>query len=222
MAAAFTAAWNAHDLPAVLALFAPDAVVRQRWGAVPADVWDTRDPEVVRAYQDDVPDDLVWATGHAGIAALAAGRFAVHSRLAADPYRAAGDTVGWSYREFADPYYLLLGVGPAEGEAEAVVRGGRIAVLSLVLSPTEVQRRLDEANAAFRVIATRRAGSAGDGPSVRPSGPPRGEAEPTGAAWPLGLGGLALLAGATVTLSRRGRRRPGARGGTPGLPGGLR
>ena len=52
VAEAFTAAWNAHDLPAVLALFAPDAVVRERWGAVPPDVWDTRDPQVVRAYLD--------------------------------------------------------------------------------------------------------------------------------------------------------------------------
>src|SRR5688572_18808420 len=32
VAAAYTAAWNAHDLPAVLALFAPDAVVRERRG----------------------------------------------------------------------------------------------------------------------------------------------------------------------------------------------
>ena len=37
MAAAYTAAWNAHDLPAVLAGFAPDAVVRERRGAVMAD-----------------------------------------------------------------------------------------------------------------------------------------------------------------------------------------
>ena len=130
VARAYTAAWNAHDLPAVLALFAPDAVVRERAGAVPAAVWDTHDPQVVRAYLEgasshDDAHGLVWVTGHAETAAWAAGRLAQHPRLAADPYRAAGDTVGWSYREFADPYQLVPGVGPAEGEAEAVVRGGR-------------------------------------------------------------------------------------------------
>ena len=72
VAAAYTAAWNAHDLPAVLARFAPDAVVRERRGAVPAAVWDTRDPQVVRAYLDGTARrrsdydtaGLVWVTGH--------------------------------------------------------------------------------------------------------------------------------------------------------------
>ena len=35
VARAYTAAWNAHDLAAVLALFAPDAILRERWGASP-------------------------------------------------------------------------------------------------------------------------------------------------------------------------------------------
>ncbi|HVG97312.1 MAG TPA: nuclear transport factor 2 family protein, partial [Chloroflexota bacterium] len=203
VAEAFTAAWNAHDLPAVLALFAPDAVVRERWGAVPPYVWDTRDPQVVHAYLRDDAPGLVWVTGRAEIAAWAAARFAAHSRLVADAYRAAGDTVGWSYRAFADAYQLV-GVGPAEGEAEAVVRGGRIAVLSLVQTPASVLRRENEGRvAAARAAATRRAAPAGDGPSVRLSGPPRGDAEPTGAAWPLALSGLALLTGAAVALRRR-------------------
>ena len=220
VAEAYLAAWNAHDLPALLALFAPDAVVRERWGEVPPVVWDTRDPQVVRAYQDDAGrshDDasssrdfvagLVWVTGRAEIAVWAAGRFAQHSRLAAGPYRAAGDAVGWSYREFVDPFQRVPGVGPAEGEAEAVVRGGRIAVLSLAHTPESVRRRWHEGMlAAAGAVATRRAASAGDGPSVPLSRPPRGEAEPAGAAWPLGLGGLALLAGAAAALRRR--RRP--------------
>lgn len=217
VAEAYTAAWNAHDLPAVLARFAPDAVVRERTGVVPADVWDTRDPRVVRAYLDgpsDPHDDhsgaLTWMMGHRQIAAWAAGSFARHSRLVADPYRAAGDTVGWSYQEFADPFQQIPGVGPVEGEAEAVVRGGRIAVLSLVQAPASVRRRRDGMNAAARrAVATRIAAPTGDEPSVRLSGPPRGAAEPTGAAWPLGLGGLALLAGAAVAR----RRRRGGNGG---------
>ena len=78
---AYTAAWNAHDLPAVLALFAPDAVVRGRARAVPAAVWDTRDPQVVRAYLDGAHEglgydtgDLVWMTGHQEIATWAPSR----------------------------------------------------------------------------------------------------------------------------------------------------
>ena len=212
VAAAFAAAWNAHDLPAVLAHFAPDAVVRERSGAVPPEVWDTREPQVVRAYRKgshdgdnyDV-DSFVWVTGHAEIAAWAAGSFARHHRLVADPYRAAGDTVGWSYRAFADPYQLMPGIGPAEGDAEAVVRGGRIAVLSLVQTTASVERRRDEMNAAARrAVATRFAVPAGDGPSTRQREPRDAVSEPTDATWPLALGGLALLA----ALLERWHRRP--------------
>ena len=128
--------------------------------------------------------------------------------------------MGWAYREFADPFQLTPGIGPAEGDAEAVVRGGRIAVLSLVHTPESVRRRWNEGLlAAARAAATRRAAPAGDGPSVRLSGPPRGEAEPTGAAWPLGLGGLAVLAGAAVALRRRHRgRREGTISAAPTGP----
>jgi hypothetical protein len=84
-----------------------------------------------------------------------------------------------------------------------VIRGGRIAVLSLVQSPASALRRRREAAAALaRASAKWRAAPAGDGPSVGRSGPPRGAAEPTGAAWPLSLSGLALLA-AAVSLRRR-------------------
>ena len=175
VAEAFTAAWNAHDLPAVLALLAPDAVVRERQGPVPPHVWDTRDRQVVRAYlevpresRDDVPSPFVWVTGHQEIAAWAAARFALRHRYAVGPYHAAGDTEGWAYREFIDPYQLAPGFSPSEGDAEAVVRGGRIAVLSLVQTPESVLRRWDEAHVvAARVMATQRAAPAGDGPSTR-------------------------------------------------------
>jgi ketosteroid isomerase-like protein len=211
VAEAFTAAWNAHDLPAVLALFAPDAVVRERQGPVPPHVWDTRDRQVVRAYlevprggRDDVPSPFVWVTGHQEIAAWAAARFALRHRYAVGPPCAIGDTVGWPYREFIDPFQLAPGFGPSEGDAEAVVRGGRIAVLSLVQTLESVLRRWDEAHVvAARVTATQRAAPPGDGPSGRLSGPPRGEAEPTGAGWPLALSGLALLAGAAAAVRRR-------------------
>jgi hypothetical protein len=221
---AYTAAWNAHDLPAVLVRFAPDAVVRERSGAVPAAVWDTRDPQVVRTYLDGAHEglgydtgNLVWMTGHQEIAMWAVEHFARHHRFAAGPPRAAGDTVVWPYREYTDPYQLVPGFSPTEGNAEAVVRGGRITTLTLVVSPESVQRRRDEAQSArARAVAPRLAAPIAGGPSLQPRGPQRGghAADQTGAAWPLALGGLALLGVVTAKLSRR-RPSPPAQSKVP-------
>jgi hypothetical protein len=186
---------------------------------VPAAVWDTRDPQVVRAFLDGSRngDDydtggLVWAMGHRQIAAWAAGRFAQHHRFEVGPTRAAGDTLGWPYREFVDPYQLAPGVGPAEGEAEAVVRGGRIAVLSFVQSPDSVLLQRDEMNAAAATgaatMTARHAALSGAGPGIRSSGLRSGgpTAESPDAAWPLALSGLALLS--ALVVARRRRQRP--------------
>ena len=155
------------------------------------------------------PSGLVWVTGQQQIAAWAAARFAQHHRFAVGPHRAAGDTVGWPYREFVDPFQLAPGVGPARGR-----RGGGGArrpdhAAQLVLSPASVQRQRGEVDAAFaRAVATRRAAPLGDGPSVPLSGPPRAgpPAEPAAVGWPLALGGLALLG--AIVVARRRRRRP--------------
>jgi MYXO-CTERM domain-containing protein len=209
VAAAYLAAWNAHDLDAVLALFAPDAVVRERWGPVPPEVWETREPQVVRAYLEGSHDGdnydthgFAWVTGRPAIAAWAAARFAQHHRFQAGPYRGAGDTVSWRYQEFVDPFQRTPGASPLDGDAEAVVQGGRIAVLSLVQAPASVRRQRDEAATAFdRAMATQRAsplqGELGGAPRR-----PLGGADPTDAAWPLALSGLAVLA------ARRRRRAP--------------
>jgi ketosteroid isomerase-like protein len=209
VAQAYTAAWNAHDLDAVLALFAPDAVVRERRGAVPPEVWDTHDPQVVRAYLDEIRltatydrDAFTWVAGHQAIASWAAALFHRGHRLAVGPYREDGATVGWSYREFVDPFQGLPGVGPLAGDAEVVVRDGRIAVLSLVPSPASVQRRRGEMYALLDQAAARQAVPLGDAPRVQPPSP-RGTTEPTGVAWPLALSGLALLAGVTAALRRQ-------------------
>jgi hypothetical protein len=89
--------------------------------------------------------------------------------------------VGWRYREFVDPFQRVPGVGPLEGAAEALVRGGRITLLTLVVSPASVQRQQGELDAAgARAMATRRAAPLGDGPSDQPR---RGEFQglpPTG------------------------------------------
>jgi hypothetical protein len=213
VARAFDAAWNAHDLQAVLACFAPDAVVRERRGEVPPAVWDTRDPRVVRDFLEDSHDGdaydtggLSWAMGHRQIAVWAAARFAQHHRFESARRRVASDPVGWRYREFVDPFQRLPGVGPIEGIAEAVVRGGRITRLTLVQSPASVQRQRAEVAATFdRAMATQQSSPLPDGPSVRPRGS-RSEgpaAEPTDSAWPLALSALAVLALATAALRRR-------------------
>ena len=212
LARSYTAAWNAHDLAAVLACFAPDAVVRERRGEVPPAVWEAHDPRAVRNYLGDSgdglnynPSALIWVTGHQEIAAWAAAAFAHRHRFAATQYRAAGDTVSWRYREFVDPYQLAPGVSPAEGEAEAVVRGGRIAVLSFVQSPASLQQQRGEGAAAFvRAMATGRAASLGTGllgPLHGPDGAPASEPEPV--TWPLVLSTLAVLALAMAALRRR-------------------
>ena len=107
----------------------------------------------------------------------------------------------WAYREFVAPFQLTPGISPAEGDAEAVVRGGRIAVLSLVQTPDSVRRQWDEVNVAART--RRRRPAPADFAPPGPAGPR--PAEPDGPAWPLALGGLAGVA--ALTLARRWRRR---------------
>jgi hypothetical protein len=180
---------------------------------VPPAVSDTRDPRVVRDFLDDSHDGdnydtggLSWAMGRGQIAAWAAARFAQHHRFAAGQHRAAGDTVVWQHREYVDPFQRLPGVGPIEGTAEAVVRGGRITGLTLIQSPASVQRqRVEVAASLDRAMATQQSSPLPDGPSVRPRGS-RSDgpaAEPTDSAWPLALSALAVLALATATLRRR-------------------
>jgi len=210
-ARAFGAAWGARDLGAVLAGFAPDAVVRERHGEVPAAVWDTRDPEVVRAYLDRAHDGdsyatngFSWATGPQQLAAWVAARFARDHRIVADSLRAAGDTLAWRYRELLDPLQVALGLAPLDGDADAVVRGGRITVLSLVVAPEAQQRLRSEVRMAADRAAARTAAAPSGDAAGRPPRPPRGAAaDPPGATWPLALGGLALAGGVTVALRRR-------------------
>ena len=90
---------------------------------MPAAVWDTRDPQVVRDYLAAPPTTatdvgaLDWVTGHPADQAWVAARFAQRHRVAADQHRAAGDTVGWRYREFVDPFQGTPGFSPAEGDS---------------------------------------------------------------------------------------------------------
>jgi hypothetical protein len=199
---------------AVLARFAPDAVVRERRGAVPLDVWDSPDPQVVHAYLNDTSHNhdaagLQWATGQQQIASWAAARFAQQPCAVAGPHRTAGDTVRWTYQEFSDPYQRTPGVGPLEGTAEAVVRGGRITVLTLVFSPESAARRWREMVFSAEQSRARHhaapsspfgGGAIGQRHGPRPTGPTAPETSPV--AWPLTLGGLAVLASVVAVLRR--------------------
>jgi hypothetical protein len=141
-------------------------------------------------------------TGRQEIAAWAAARFTQHHRYVVGPHRAAGDTVRWRYREFVDPFQLVPGLSPTEGDAEAVVHNGRITRLALAASPASVQRQWDEVDA---FLDRAHAAPPGAGPSVELSGLPRPgpAAEPAPMGWSLALGGLALLAAGTGALRRR-------------------
>jgi hypothetical protein len=219
VARAFDAAWNAHDLDAVLVLFAADAVVRDRWGAVPPAVWETHDPAVVRKFFEDSHDGdnydtggLTWASGQEEITAWAAARFAQHHRFVAVGYRPVGATVRWDFQEFVDPFQRTPGVSPTEGTAAAAIRDGTIRRLTLVQSPESVRRHRSDVAVAFdQAMAARGAVPFRADPRGPLSQPRRGPAaaEPPTAAWPMALGGLALLGGlAAARRTRRGLPRP--------------
>jgi hypothetical protein len=229
LAQAYTAAWNAHDLDAVLAFFVPDAIVRERRGDVPLEVWDAHDPQVVGAYLNATldgnnldPTPLRWVTGHQQIGAWATARFARRHRVAVGQYHVIGDTVRWPYQEGSDPFQSMPGVGLLEGTTEAEVRGGRITLLTVVLSPASVallpasvvRQQQEVASVATQTMASQRpirSPIIGDGASGQARGPLRdgpAAAEPTTLAWPLALGGLALLAFVTASLRRRQASQP--------------
>ena len=216
VAEAYVAAWNAHDLPAVLALFAPDAVVRERRGAVPAAVWDTRDPQVVRAYLgaadrrrrlrhrrprlgERPPGGSRRGRGPPSRGATASRR----ARTAPPGTRWAGRT-----RSSSTP----TSARRASARPRATRRRWCAAAGSRGSASSSRPRPCSGSGASCgragaRAVATRRAAPLGDGPSIPPRRPPRGgpAADPTDAVWPLALGGLALLGVVTMTLRRRRR-----------------
>ena len=98
------AAWNAHDLEAVMACFTDDAVVTQL--PPPPDGGVYRGKEQIRRW----------------VAAVLPG-FHVDSR----EHRASGDTVTWTASVRGDLFREMGFSQPFEADAEAVVRAGKIA-----------------------------------------------------------------------------------------------
>ena len=207
LAAAFAAAWAARDLEAVVALFADDAVVRQR-GAELAVAGDplygpsvtVRDAFGVGLdyfgdpprHDPDDPRVVIWAAGRPQIRAWARRLFASDQTAAADPAAAetAGDTVRWAYRATAAAYRRLPGVAPTAGTIELTVRAGRIVSLTTESDPATVRARDAAIARALR------------GSAAPPDGrAPEGRA-PTGDAWGLPTG-LALIGVLTWVLRKR-------------------
>ena len=160
LAAAFAAAWAARDLEAVVALFADDAVVRQRGAEIAVEdaiygpsvaVRDAfgvgvdylgdpppRDPHDPRA--------VVWAAGRPQIRAwarrlFASGQAATVYAHGAGAVEAADPTVRWAYRATAEPYQRLPGVGPTAGTVEIAGRAGRIVSVTIEPDADSVRAR---------------------------------------------------------------------------------
>jgi hypothetical protein len=198
-AQAYTTAWNAHDLAAVLACFAPDAVVRHRDAMVPEAAWASE--EAMRQYlyaEEGWHYGLVWARGAADVADVTERAFAAHAHTDTSAYRTAGETVTWRYVLHEDPFHQFPGVGPVTGVAEAVVRGRQIVQISTVHDADSVQRRHAALLAHLGVAPTTAA--------ARPLQARRTQdgVEPTPLAWPLTFGGLAA-AGSLLAAWRRRR-----------------
>ena len=96
---------------------------------------------VGHAAPDWAGGDVLWAAGPPGVRAWLPRLFAAGHRVDASAYRAEGDTVTWRYRASAAPYQRVAGVEPIEGEAELVVRAGRVAAFAFASEEATVARR---------------------------------------------------------------------------------
>jgi len=202
VAAAFTAAWNAHDVEGVLAGFAPGAEVRQTGvvlvpagdgsptGLAVEDVYGTGPWALAEATgaRDGTESEVLWATGLPEIRVWLARLFAADHRIEASGYVVEGDTVIWRYRAFAAPSQRVAGAAPAEGTARLVVRAGRILALVVASDPATVARRARQLGAALDARlaaapwpggpvrpATAGRAAAADGPTWGPPRPGRGD-----------------------------------------------
>jgi hypothetical protein len=220
VARAFTAAWNAHDVEAVVALFAPDAEVREPRAALAtagpdaaagpdaraSDPFGTQRYLAGRPLAVDEDGTVAWAAGRAELRAWAQDVLARGARTSATGYAAAGEEVTWAFAMALDPLPRVGVAEPLAGTATARLRGGRIASLLLVADGASVQRREAASTAALLATATAaHAGGADGRPGRAPA--PRAAGEAPAGAWPLALGGLGALAALTFGLRRRAPRR---------------
>jgi hypothetical protein len=199
LAQAYNAAWSAQDVGAVLAFFAPEAVIYA---------------DRARPASDDHQGEVVWATGAPQLRGWVQARLASNYRVQATNYRGLapryqgdGDAVAWDFKEYADPHEAL-GIEPLVGTAIAVVRAGHIVALYIADDPMSVERRDTAYRAALLAHASpSAAGQFVSGPAALASAGPRAS-DPTeriDARWAIGVGCLGAAA-AVVARLRRDRR----------------
>ena len=224
VARAFNTAWNAHDVDAVVAVFAPGATVRQArarvagagdapavapviedvYGAGPRPLTDADDPGAWAR------GEVLWAAGTPRLRAWLPPFFAAGHRVEAWGYRTDGDVVTWRFRAFADPYQGVAGVEPVAGTASLVVRAGRAVALRFETEGETVDRRARQFDAALSARLTAAWAGLRLPPSASLRGPGAGAPGPAAPDGPaprllLGLGGAAALAGLLARWRGRGR-----------------
>jgi hypothetical protein len=148
LARAFGAAWNDGDLDAVVALFAEDAVVRQRgaeiehYGAnvVISDAFGVRLVFVGDPPASDAAG-VVWARGRPELRTWARRLLAAGHRFEAANHRAGSDAVRWDYRATTDLARRWPWLRPAAGTAELTARAGLIVTLTTESDPASTRAR---------------------------------------------------------------------------------
>jgi hypothetical protein len=207
---AFEAALEAGDAAAVLALFAPDAQVKE--------------------------GVAVLAAGPARVAAWVRGCLLPDVRLVPGSRRLAAAGATWALRDALGCYWRARpdapapawDVAPADGTLSVAVAGGAIAALTIVYDPAWEQRKLAAQAAPIRTaqaLATARATPPTATPPT-PVGAPRGTQDTRGAATPgppapstqdrrtpsigpwLAALGVALIGVAVLALLPRPRQGP--------------
>ena len=217
LAAAYTTAWNAGDLDAVVALFAADGAVRQRAPDLTASgpTVAVRDSYgVALSYEGEPPpgagDTVTWATGRAQVRAWARPLLAAHHRVAPPAgHHVAGDTVTWEYRVTVGATRVLAGVAPSTGTAQLVVREGQIASLTLTSDPASVAAREASLSRAAAASADRLAHATAVAESgvLRRTPDTQGRRTPSPAPW-AAAAALAMLGGLALAVLKRPPEAP--------------
>jgi hypothetical protein len=183
----------------------------ERRGALPA----SGDPAAETLLTDDIygpslhptgypfgqdGDFMIWASGTDAIEAWLGDLLRRRHAIAAANFRVVDGAATWHYWTFVDPFQQVPGVGPTEGEMAAVVRGGRIAALTVSPDPDSVRRRAQQVNAAVARGADRLTAAGRRGAASLPD--PQDRRTPSAAPWLVAL--VASLAGLLgLALARR-------------------
>ena len=201
LAVAFEAGLEAGDAAAVLALFAPDAQIREGVAVLAAG------PERVAAWVEGclLPDvRLVPGTRRLG---------------AVGATWELRDALGCYWRARPDGFRPAWDVAPGEGTLTVAVAGARIATLTVVYRPAWEARRLTAQAAPFRTAQARATARATQTPAAAPAGAaatatrgptapgPQDRRTPSVAPWLAALG-AALGGGGLLALLPRPREAP--------------